>query len=94
MLHEHLIIMAIIITTGAREGYVSKIGCLLGRAVLCLTLCSKLPVMLFVSLWQLADLQEKFSKLAAEAGIAKTQVEAMQTSRPRTAAQRPKTPVS
>ena len=42
---------------------------------------------------QLADLQEKFSKLTAEAGIAKAEVEAMQTSRPRTAAaQRPKTP--
>ncbi|XP_070193578.1 uncharacterized protein [Littorina saxatilis] len=42
---------------------------------------------------QLADLQEKFSGLSAEAGIARTQVEAMQTSRPRTA-QRPKTPVT
>ncbi|KAL8595184.1 hypothetical protein ACOMHN_013857 [Nucella lapillus] len=42
---------------------------------------------------QLAELQEGYSRLTAEAGIARTQVEAMQTSRPKTA-QRPKTPVS
>ncbi|XP_076447474.1 uncharacterized protein LOC143284568 [Babylonia areolata] len=42
---------------------------------------------------QLSELQESYSRLSAEAGIAKTQVEAMQTSRPKTA-QRPKTPVS
>ena len=41
----------------------------------------------------MAELQENYSKLSAEAGIARTQVEAMQTSRPKTAAQRPKTPV-
>jgi hypothetical protein len=41
--------------------------------------------------FQLADLQEKFSMLSAEAGIARNQVEAMQTQRPKTA-QRPKTP--
>lgn len=40
--------------------------------------------------WQLADLQENYSKLVAGAKIAQTQMEAMQTSRPKSA--RPKTP--
>lgn len=40
--------------------------------------------------WQLADLQENYSKLVAGAKIAQTQMEAMQTSRPMSA--RPKTP--
>ncbi|KAK7482767.1 hypothetical protein BaRGS_00025933 [Batillaria attramentaria] len=39
---------------------------------------------------QLADLQEKYSNLNADAHVAMTQMEAMQTSRPKTA--RPKTP--
>lgn len=41
-------------------------------------------------IWQLDELQDKYSNLVAEAGIAKSQIEAMQTSRPKTA--RPKTP--
>ena len=41
---------------------------------------------------QLANLQEQFSKLSAEVGIARNQVEAMEIPRPKSVVHRPKTP--